>query len=51
MAKIDVTGISGYAEMTTEEKLAALEAYEFEVPSGNQSESEAKLKEAHARII
>ena len=49
MAKIDVTGISGYAEMTTEEKLAALEAYEFEVPSGNQSESEAKLKEALSR--
>ena len=49
MAKIDVTAISGYAEMTPEEKLAALEAYEFEVPSGNQSESEAKLKEALSR--
>jgi len=30
MAKIDVSKISGYAEMTAEQKLAALEAYEFD---------------------
>ena len=30
MAKIDVTGIEGYADMTAEEKLAALEAYEYD---------------------
>lgn len=30
--KIDVSKIEGYAEMTAEEKLAALEGYELEVP-------------------
>lgn len=30
MAKIDVSKIEGYADMTPEEKLAALEAYEYE---------------------
>lgn len=30
MAKIDVTKIEGYAEMTTEEKLSALEVFEHE---------------------
>lgn len=30
MAKIDTTNIAGYAEMSTEEKLAALEAFEYE---------------------
>lgn len=30
MAKIDTSKISGYAEMTAEQKLAALEAYEFD---------------------
>lgn len=30
MSKIDVSAIDGYAEMSAEEKLAALEAYEFE---------------------
>ena len=32
MAKIDVTRIEGYESMSAEEKLAALEAYEFEAP-------------------
>lgn len=32
MAKIDTTKISGYSEMTAEEKLAALEAYELSEP-------------------
>lgn len=30
MAKIDTTKIEGYSEMTLEEKIAALEAYEYE---------------------
>jgi predicted NodU family carbamoyl transferase len=30
MAKIDVSKIAGYSEMSAEEKLAALEAYEYE---------------------
>lgn len=41
MAKIDVTSIKGYAEMTAEEKIAALEGFEF-----NETETEAKLKSA-----
>ena len=41
MAKIDVTSIKGYAEMTAEEKVAALEGFEF-----NETETEAKLKSA-----
>lgn len=32
MAKIDTSGIEGYAEMTAEEKLAALEGMEFPEP-------------------
>lgn len=30
MAKIDITKIEGYDKMTPEEKLAALEAFEYE---------------------
>ena len=30
MAKIDITKIEGYAEMTPEQKLAALEGFEYE---------------------
>lgn len=41
MAKIDVTSIKGYAEMSAEEKVAALEGFEF-----NETETEAKLKTA-----
>lgn len=48
MAKIDVTKIDGYESMTAEEKLAALEAYEFEAPAPS-TDSEAKLKEALSR--
>lgn len=40
MAKINTESISGYAEMSTEDKLKALEAYEFEV------EDTMKLKNA-----
>ena len=48
MAKIDIASIDGYADMTAEEKLAALEAYEFEIPAP-ANDSEAKLKEALSR--
>ena len=41
MAKIDLSNITGYAEMSAEEKVAALEGYEF-----NETENEAKLKTA-----
>ena len=44
--KIDTTAISGYAEMSAEEKLAALEAYEFETPKADESEEVKKLKTA-----
>ena len=40
MAKIDVSKIEGYAEMSAEDKLKALEEFEFEDPS------DAKLKAA-----
>ena len=32
MAKIDISKIDGYADMTTEQKIAALEAFETEDP-------------------
>ena len=48
MAKIDVTKIEGYSEMSAEDKLAALEAYEFEVHAP-ATDAEAKLKEALSR--
>ena len=48
MAKIDVTRIEGYASMSAEEKLAALEAYEFEAPAP-ATDAESKLKEALSR--
>jgi hypothetical protein len=43
--KIDTTRIEGYAEMTAEEKLKALEELEIEVPKDN-SEEVTKLKTA-----
>lgn len=43
--KIDVSKITGYAEMTAEEKLKALEEYEFETPKDN-SEEVKNLKES-----
>lgn len=48
MAKIDVSKIDGYDAMSAEEKLAALEAYEFEVPAPS-NDNETKLKEALSR--
>lgn len=43
--KIDTTRITGYAEMSAEEKLKALEEYEFDAPKPNSDEAE-KLKAA-----
>jgi hypothetical protein len=43
MAKIDVTKIEGYESMSAEEKLTALEQYEFDLPSAT---NEDKLKQA-----
>lgn len=42
MAKIDTTKIEGYAEMSAEEKLAALESFEYE----DKTEDYAKLKKS-----
>ena len=44
--KIDTTVISGYAEMSAEEKLAALEAYEFDTPAPKDGDEVTKLKAA-----
>lgn len=50
MAKIDVSKIEGYAEMSAEDKLKALEEYEFEVPTPEPAcGEESKLKEALSR--
>ena len=43
--KIDTSKITGYAEMSAEEKLKALEEYEIETPKDNSSEV-TNLKEA-----
>lgn len=44
--KIDVSKITGYAEMTAEEKLKALEEYEFEAPKDNNEEVVKNLRES-----
>ena len=46
MAKIDVSKIEGYAEMSAEDKLKALEAYEFETPAPKESEETTRLQAA-----
>ena len=43
--KIDVTGIEGYADMSAEEKLAALESYEYDDHSAELADLE-KYKDA-----
>lgn len=43
--KIDTTKITGYAEMSAEEKLKALEEFEFETPKPSNDEAD-KLKAA-----
>lgn len=44
--KIDTTAIENYEQMSAEEKLAALEAYEFNVPKDTGNEEINKLKTA-----
>ena len=44
--KIDTTKIENYAEMSAEDKLKALEEYEFETPAPKDSEEVTKLKSA-----
>lgn len=46
MAKINTAAIEGYAEMSAEDKLKALEEYEFETPAPKDSEEVTKLKNA-----
>lgn len=44
--KIDTAKIENYAEMSVEDKLKALEEYEFETPAPKESEETLKLKTA-----
>ena len=44
--KIDTTTITGFDEMSAEDKLAALQNYEFEVPTPKESDEVTKLKTA-----
>lgn len=44
--KVDTGKIEGYAEMSAEEKLSALEAYEFETPDSGTSAEVERLKAA-----
>ena len=46
MAKINTAAIEGYAEMSAEDKLKALEEYEFETPAPKENEEVTKLKTA-----
>lgn len=46
MAKIDVSAIQGYSEMSAEDKLKALEEYEFETPAPKENDEVTKLKAA-----
>lgn len=47
--KIDVTKIEGYAEMSAEEKLAALEAYEIEVDNAENLKLKESLNKASSQ--
>ena len=42
MAKIDLSKIEGYEAMSAEDKLKALESYEFEAPANTQNEERLK---------
>lgn len=47
MAKIDVSAIPGYSEMPAEDKIKALEEFDFSVPAApNESDEVRKLKTA-----
>lgn len=49
MAKINTAAIEGYAEMSAEDKLKALEEYEFEAPAPKENDEVTKLKAALSR--
>lgn len=49
MAKIDVSKVEKYSEMTAEEKVAFFEAYELPEPVQTENDESAKLKEALSR--
>lgn len=48
--KIDTTKISGYAEMTAEQKIAALEAYEYEDNKNLLSQRNAEIAKKKTEI-
>ncbi len=48
MPKIDTSGIKGYDKMTPEEKLAALEAYEYEDNAGELERNKAAVSKANS---
>lgn len=48
MAKIDVTKIDGYETMTPEQKLAALEAFEFEDNAGELERLKSSVSKANS---
>lgn len=48
MAKIDTSKIENYANMTAEEKLAALEAYEYEVEYSDAERLKAAVSKANS---
>ena len=49
MAKIDTTMIEGYETMSAEDKLKALEEYEFETPAPKENDEVTNLKAALSR--
>ena len=48
MAKIDTSKIEGYAEMTPEQKLAALEGFEYEDNSAELEKQKNALSKANS---
>ena len=46
MARINTAAIEGYAEMSVEDKIKALEEFEFETPAPKESDEVTKLKTA-----
>lgn len=48
MPKIDTSKIDNYANMTAEEKVAALEGYEFEVDNSEVEKLKTQLSKANA---
>ena len=48
MAKIDTSKIEGYADMTPEQKLAALEGYEYEDNAAELEKQKNALSKANS---